>query len=127
MLLRPCLIPCLLPFWLSKNIPHELPNLSTSDLNTQCNALCHILETCDWAIDPTSVEGSSGIPNNCNPFAFTAATDNNPDCLSQLQMLRASNQAAFVQVQQPKIDGLQNADIFEYHYMSELANLPAGT
>jgi len=30
-------------------------------------------------------------------------------------------------VQQPEIDGLQNADIFEYHYMSELANLPAGT
>jgi len=39
------------------------------------------------------------------------------------KMLRASNQAAFVQVQQPKIDGLQNVDVFEYHYMSELANL----
>jgi len=70
-----------------EHAPHELPDPSASDLDTQLNALHHILETRDQVIDPTSVEGLSGIPNDLNPFAFTAATDNNPDCLSQLQML----------------------------------------
>jgi len=40
-------------------------------------------------------------------------------------MLRAHDQDEFIKAQQPKKDGLQNADIFLYHYMSELANLPA--
>jgi len=65
--------------------------------------------------------------NNINPFSFTSTTENNHDCLSQLQVLRAHDQAKFIKLQQLKIDGLQNADVFEYHYMSELANLPAGT
>jgi len=74
-----------------EHAPREPPDPSASDLDTQLNALRHILKTHDRVIDPTSVEGSSGIPNNLNPFAFTAATDNNPNCLSQSQMLRASD------------------------------------
>jgi hypothetical protein len=64
------------------------------------------------------------IFNSDNPIAFaTTSTKNNPDILSQAQMLKAPDVDLFLASQQPEIQGLCNADVFEFHCMS---NLPPG-
>jgi hypothetical protein len=65
-----------------------------------------------------------GIFNSNNPIAFTAGTKNNPDILSQAQMLKAPDVDPFLASQQPEIQGLCNTDVFEFHSMS---NLPSST
>jgi len=104
-----------------------LLNTNTPNLDTNLQALLDILASKDKVIDMTSVKGPTHLINVINPIAFTAATDNNPDCLSQSQILQATDCDNFVQAQHSKIKGLENADVFEYHFMSELASLPAGT
>jgi len=101
-----------------------MPPGSIDDLDI--HTLKCILEAQSHVTNPTSVEGVTGIPNDINPIAYTAATVNNPDSLSQKQMLADTDCKKFVAAQIPEIDGLQNADCFEYLLMSKLNKLPQG-
>ena len=58
--------------------------------------------------------GFNGSFNINNPIAFTAGAKNNPDILSQGQMLKATDQEKFIALQLPEIQGLVDADVFEY-------------
>jgi len=90
-------------------------------------ALQSILETRTKVVDATSIEGLDGITNDINPLAFSAATANNPDSLTQTQMLSDRDAPEFVKAQCPEINGLQDADVFEFHHRSEIDSLPPGT
>ena len=73
---------------------------------------------CD--LDGTAWDGLDGILNDLDPFAFAAAADNSSDTLTQSQMLKADDRNEFVKAQVPEIEGLVEAGVFEYHFMSEL-------
>ena len=70
--------------------------------------------------DGTAWDSLSGLLNDLDPFAFAATIDSSSDALSQSQMLKASDQDEFVKAQVPEIEGLTEAGVFEYHFMSEL-------
>ena len=55
-----------------------------------------------------------------NPLAFTTSAKNNPDILSQGQMLKGTNHKKFIASQLPEIQGLVDADVFEFCSMSDL-------
>lgn len=55
-----------------------------------------------------------------NPVAFAAGAKNNPNILSQSQMLRAEDSDAFVATQIPEIRGLEDMQVFEYHPASDM-------
>jgi len=87
----------------------SLPHPSTSNLDTNLQALFGLLETQHKVIDMNSAEGPSGLLMESIPLpSQCVATDINPNCLSQSQMLLATDCNNFVQAQQPKIEGLQN-------------------
>jgi len=52
-----------------------------------------------------------GLLNDINPMAYTVATNNNHSSLTQ-KMLSNKDHEHFVAAQCPKIDGLQNANVF---------------
>ena len=83
---------------------------STQDLDF--HAMCSIIDQQNIAFD-----GSFNIDN---PIAFAAGAKNNPDILSQGQMLKATNQEKFIVSQLPEIQGLLDADVFEFRLMSDL-------
>jgi len=86
-----------------------------------------ILDTHTKVVDATSIKGLDGITNDINPLAFSAAIANNPDSLTQTQMLSDCNALEFVKAQCPEINGLQDDDVFEFHHCSEINSLPPGT
>jgi len=107
-----------------------LPILSQHHLlsvDEQLLAIHHIVNTWAAQIDPSSIEGPSGLPADFGPCAFATGMTNNPDILSQSAMLCAFDCNQFVVAQQPEITGLENANVFEYHHMDELKALPFGT
>ena len=53
-----------------------------------------------------------GIFHVANPLAFATGTKNNPDILSQGQMLKANDCNKCIASPLPKIQGLVDADIF---------------
>ena len=61
-----------------------------------------------------------GTFNIDNPIAFAAGAKNNPDILSQGQMLKATDWEKFITLQLPEIQDLVDADMFEFHSMSDL-------
>jgi hypothetical protein len=65
-----------------------------------------------------------GIFNSDNPIGFATGMKNNPNILSQAQMLKAPDVDLFLDSQQPEIQGLCNADVFKFQNMS---SLPSGT
>ena len=65
------------------------------------------------------------IFNSNNPLACAAGTQNNPDILLQAKMLKASDHEKFLDSQHPEIQGLCNADVFEFHPIS--SDLPSGS
>ena len=91
-------------------IPH-----STQDLDFQ--ALQSIVDQCNITVDGISIDG---IFHTDNPLAFTAGMKNNPDILSQGQMFNATDCEKFIALQLPKIQGLVDADVFEFHSISNL-------
>jgi len=101
------------------------PTLFSDDIDI--HKLNQILAMQDAITDLTSMEGLNGIPNDLNPMAYTAATENNPNLLTQKQMLADMDKPKFVIVQQPEINRLQNANVFKYMLMSKLSDLPHGT
>ena len=80
-------------------------------------AMQSIVDQCNITFDGVSIDG---IFNLDNPLAFTAGTRNNLDILSQGQMFKAEDHEKFIASQLPEIQGLVNADIFEFHLMSDL-------
>jgi Reverse transcriptase (RNA-dependent DNA polymerase) len=84
-------------------------------------AMQSILDKQNITFDGISIDG---IFNSDNLLAFAAGTNNNPDILSQEQMLKASDCKQFLKLQQPEIQGLCNTDVFEFH---PIANLPSGS
>ena len=56
----------------------------------------------------------NGSFNLNNTLAFAAGAKNNPDILSQGQMLKATDYNKFITSQLHKIQGLVDADIFEF-------------
>ena len=54
------------------------------------------------------------------PSHLLLVLKNNPDILSQCQMLKATDQEKFIASQLPEIQGLVDADVFEFCSMSEL-------
>jgi len=103
------------------------PIPAPSFIDEQLLAIHHIVDTRAAQIDPSSIEGPSGLPADFGPCTFAAGTTNNPNILSQSAMLRASDHDHFVVAQQPEITGLENAGVFEYLHMDELKALPFGT
>jgi len=101
--------------------------LNTLTDNLDIHALNSNLETHATVIDAMSFSTDGCLPNDIDPMAYTAITKNNPNSLSQKQMLSDNDRPHFVAAQKPKIDGLQNADVFEYLLLSELSTLPHGT
>jgi hypothetical protein len=84
-------------------------------------AMQSIINKRNITFDGVSIDS---IFNSDNPIAFaTTSTKNNPDILSQAQMLKAPDVDLFLASQQPEIQGLCDADVFEFHRMS---NLPPG-
>jgi hypothetical protein len=76
-----------------------------------------IIDKRNFTFDGVSIDG---IFNSDNPLAFAAGTKNNPDILSQAHMLHASDQDKFVESQQPEMQGLCDADVFDFKDMSQL-------
>jgi hypothetical protein len=100
-----------------ESIGNAIPfsNHSTSDLDFA--AMQSIIDKRNFSIDGVSIDGFF----NChNPLAFAAGTKNNPDILSQAQMLRATDRDLFVDCQKPEIEGLCDAGVFEFKNMSDL-------
>ena len=62
----------------------------------------------------------NSIFNLDNPLAFAAGTKNNPDILFQGQMFKAEDHEKFIALQLPKIQGLVDANVFEFCSMSDL-------
>lgn len=90
-------------------------NNPTAEINFA--AMQTAIDKRNFTFDGVSIDG---IFNSDNPLAFAAGTKNNPDILSQAQMLRASDQDKFVESQQPEIQGLCDADVFDFKDMSQL-------
>jgi hypothetical protein len=80
-------------------------------------AMQSIVDKRNFTYDGVSIDG---IFNHDNPLAFAAGTKNNPDILSQAQMLKATDMNLFLESQQPEIQGLCDADVFEFQHMSSL-------
>jgi hypothetical protein len=80
-------------------------------------AMQSIIDKRNVTFDGVTIDG---IFNVDNPIAFAAATKNNPDILSQAQMLKAPDMDLFLASQQPEIQGLCDADVFEFNRMSTL-------
>jgi hypothetical protein len=88
---------------------------STQDLDFQ--AMQSIVDQRNITFDGVSIDG---IFNTDNPLAFAAGTKNNPDILSQGQMFKATDREKFIASQLPEIQGLVDADVFEFRSMSDL-------
>ena len=71
----------------------------------------------DITFDGVSI---NGIFNLDNPLAFATGTKNNPDILSQGQMFKAEDREKFIASQLPEIQGLVDANVFEFRSMSDL-------
>ena len=84
---------------------------STQDLDFHA-MMCSIIDQQNVAFD-----GSFNIDN---PIAFATGAKNNPDILSQGQMLKATDREKFITSQLPEIQGLVDADVFEYRSMADL-------
>ena len=83
---------------------------STQDLDF--HAMCSIIDQRNVAFD--------GTFNIDNPIAFATGAKNNPDILSQGQMLKATDREKFIASQLPEIQGLVDADVFKYQSMTDL-------
>ena len=83
---------------------------STQDLDF--HAMRSIIDQRNVAFD-----GSFNIDN---PITFATGAKNNPDILSQGQMLKAIDREKFIASQLPEIQGLVDTDIFEYRSMADL-------
>jgi hypothetical protein len=83
-------------------------------------AMQSLIDKRNFTFDGISIDG---IFNCDNPLAFAAGTKNNPDILSQGQMLTAHDQAKFLECQVPEIKGLCDANVFEFR---EMSRLPSG-
>ena len=54
------------------------------------------------------------------PFAFAAGTASNPDTLSQRDMLKAHDKDEFIQCQPDEINGLHEANVFDYMKLDDI-------
>ena len=86
---------------------------------TSCSTQDLDFHTMHSIIDQRNIafDGSFNIDN---PIAFAAGAKNNPDILSQGQMLKATDREKFIASQLPEIQGLVDADVFEFRSMSDL-------
>jgi hypothetical protein len=103
---------------LSKTVPYSLHLNEMLDFKATMQL---IIDKWNITFDGVSIDG---IFNLDNPLAFAAGTKNNPDILSQAQMLKATDVDLFLDSQQLEIQGLCNADVFEFQNIS---SLPSGT
>jgi hypothetical protein len=88
---------------------------STSDIHFA--AMQSIIDKRNFTIDGVTINGFF----NChNPLAFAASTKNNPDILSQAQMLHATDHDLFIECQKPEIEGLCDATVFKFKNMLDL-------
>ncbi len=90
-----------------------------ADINL--NALSSIMDLRNIRHDGVTIDGIFEIEN---PLAFAAGSNNNPDILSQSQMLKAADRDEFLKVQGSELLGLHDADVFEYLPRSKL---PSGS
>jgi hypothetical protein len=97
-----------------------VPYSSHSNKMLDFKAIQSIIDKQNITFDGVSIDG---IFNSDNPLAFAAGTKNNPDILSQAQMLKAPDVDLFLDSQQPEIQGLCDADVFEFQNIS---SLPSG-
>jgi hypothetical protein len=97
----------------SNSVPYSANSNDTIDFA----AMQSIIDQRNVTFDDVSIDG---IFNSDNPLSFTAGTKNNPDILSQAQMLCSSDCKQFLISQEPEIQGLLDADVFEFHEMSKL-------
>ena len=82
------------------------------------HAMQSIVDQRNITFDGVSIDS---IFNLDNPLACAAGTKNNPDILSQGQMFKAEDDHEnFISSQLPEIQGLVDADVFEFHSMSDL-------
>ena len=88
------------------------PFTSCSNQDLDFHAMHSIIDQWNIAFD-----GSFNIDN---PLAFAAGAKNNPDILSQGQMLKATDREKFIALQLPEIQGLVDADVFKFHLMSDI-------
>ena len=100
-----------------ESVGNSIPFSKNSTDEIDFAAMQTIIDKRNFTFDGVSIDG---IFNSDNPLAFAAGTKNNPDILSQAQMLRASDQDKFVESQQPEIQGLCDADVFDFKDMSQL-------
>jgi Reverse transcriptase (RNA-dependent DNA polymerase) len=99
----------------------SIPFSENSNESIDYAAMQSILDKHNVTFDGVSIDG---FFNSDSPLAFTAGTKNNPDMLSQTQMLTASDREQFIEPQHPEIQGLCDADVFEFH---PIADLPSGS
>jgi hypothetical protein len=97
----------------SKPVPYSAHTNNTINFA----AMQSIMDQRNITFDGVSIDG---IFKTDNPLAFAAGTKNNPDILSQAQMFCSPDCEQFLVLQQPKIQGLFDADVFEFHEMSQL-------
>jgi hypothetical protein len=100
-----------------ESVGNLIPFSQNSTNEIDFAAMQTIIDKRNITFDGVSIDG---IFNSDNPLTFVAGTKNNPDILLQAQMLRASDQDKFVESQQPEIQGLCDADVFDFKDMSEL-------
>ena len=94
-----------------------VPFTPHSNYDLDFNAMQSIVDQQNITFNSISIDG---IFNPDNPLAFAAGTKNNPDILSQGQMFKADDQEKFIASQLPEIQGLVDADVFEFCSMSDL-------
>jgi len=78
--------------------------------------LNEIFDTQNIMFDDINIDG---VFNLGDPTAFTAGSQTNADTLTQSQMLKAFDNDKFVDSQVPEIEGLAEAEVFEYLPMED--------
>jgi hypothetical protein len=94
------------------------PFTDHSSLDLDFQAMQSLIDKRFTTFDGISIDG---IFNPDNPIAFAAASSkNNADILTHSQMLQADDSSEFIKSQVPEIQGLCQADVFEFLDMSQL-------
>jgi hypothetical protein len=100
-----------------ESIGNTVPFSEHSTADIDFAAMQSIIDRRNFTFDGVHIDG---IFNPDNPLAFAAGAKNNPDILSQAQMLKATDRDLFLDCQKPEIKGLVDAGVFEFKNMSEL-------
>ena len=99
---------------LASIIPEDVTNNASANLNDPFWDDSTLQELLDQRNIQSNDLNLNGILDIQDPYIFAAGAKNNPDVLTQGQMFKAKDQEKFLESQPSEIDGLHEANVFEY-------------